>query len=106
MLAEAGVVDAGGRGLLVLLDALTATLTGHAPQRDVYLPSPTQAQRRGRDIVHLPQFEVMYLLGDCDADGVEKLRARLDDSANPSPSPRRARGGRRGRSLLGARPRR
>ncbi|CAM5702770.1 DAK2 domain-containing protein [Mycolicibacterium aubagnense] len=28
VLAEAGVVDAGGRGLLVLLDALTATLSG------------------------------------------------------------------------------
>ena len=33
VLADAGVVDAGGRGLLVLLDALTATLTGHAPGR-------------------------------------------------------------------------
>ena len=33
VLAEAGVVDAGGRGLLVLLDALTATITGQAPAR-------------------------------------------------------------------------
>ena len=31
VLAEAGVVDAGGRGLLVLLDALTATICGHGP---------------------------------------------------------------------------
>jgi len=29
VLAEFGVVDAGGRGLVVLLDALAATLTGH-----------------------------------------------------------------------------
>ncbi|PRC50020.1 dihydroxyacetone kinase, partial [Mycobacterium sp. ITM-2017-0098] len=29
VLADAGVVDAGGRGLLVLLDTLAATLTGH-----------------------------------------------------------------------------
>ena len=36
VLAEAGVVDAGGRGLLVLLDAMTATLTGHAPHRRPY----------------------------------------------------------------------
>ena len=78
VLAEAGVVDAGGRGLLVLLDALTATLTGHAPQRDVYLPSPKQAQPVAA-ISSSPEFEVMYLLGDCDADGVEKLRARLDE---------------------------
>ncbi len=78
VLAEAGVVDAGGRGLLVLLDALTATLTGHAPQRDVYRPSPKQAQPAAATSSP-PQFEVMYLLGDCDADGVEKLRACLDD---------------------------
>ena len=31
VLADAGVVDAGGRGLLVLLDALRTTLTGQAP---------------------------------------------------------------------------
>ena len=45
VLAEAGVVDAGGRGLLVLLDALTATLTGHAPRGPITcrrrsIPSP------------------------------------------------------------------
>ena len=33
VLAEAGVVDAGGRGLLVLLDAMSATLTGHVRHR-------------------------------------------------------------------------
>ena len=43
VLAEAGVVDAGGRGLLVLLDAMSTTLTGHAPHRQEYLPSPPQA---------------------------------------------------------------
>ncbi len=78
VLAEAGVVDAGGRGLLVLLDALTATLTGHAPQRDVYLPSPKEVPAVGA-APRAPEFEVMYLLSDCDADGVEKLRARLDE---------------------------
>ncbi len=31
VLADAGVVDAGGRGLLVLLDAFTSTITGHTP---------------------------------------------------------------------------
>ena len=76
VLAEAGVVDAGGRGLLVLLDALTATLTGHAPRRDVYLPSPKEVPAVAAPSP-APEFEVMYLLSDCDADGVEKLRARL-----------------------------
>ena len=54
VLAEAGVVDAGGRGLLVLLDALTATLTGHAPQRG-RLPAVAEAgAARGRDVVASP----------------------------------------------------
>ena len=39
VLAEAGVVDAGGRGLLVLLDAMSATLTGHVRHREEYVPS-------------------------------------------------------------------
>ncbi len=77
VLARAGVVDAGGRGLLVLLDALTATLTGHAPRRPVYLPSPKEAHAVAES-APAPQFEVMYLLSGCDADGAEKLRTRLD----------------------------
>ncbi len=39
VLADAGVVDAGGRGLLVLLDALSKTVSGRAPIRRVYVPS-------------------------------------------------------------------
>ena len=78
MLAAAGVVDAGGRGLLVLLDALSRTLTGHAPPRPVYLPSPAEAAVAPATPAS-PQFEVMYLLADCDADGIEKLRVRLDE---------------------------
>jgi DAK2 domain fusion protein YloV len=68
VLAEAGVVDAGGRGLLVLLDALTATVTGQAPARRVYLPAAPVAQP---DLSEPPppRFEVMYLLGGRDAGG-------------------------------------
>jgi DAK2 domain fusion protein YloV len=77
VLAEAGVVDAGGLGLLVLLDAMSTTLTGHAPRRQEYLPSPPQAEV-AESTSAAPQFEVMYLLRGCDADGVEKLRERLD----------------------------
>ena len=40
VLAHAGAVDAGGRGLLVLLDALRSTITGQAPPRTVYELSP------------------------------------------------------------------
>jgi uncharacterized protein len=76
VLAEAGVVDAGGRGLLVLLDAMSRTLTGRAPHRHEYQPSPRQADTTVITVA-APQFEVMYLLS-CDALGVEALRERLD----------------------------
>lgn len=81
VLADAGVVDAGGRGLLVLLDALGITLTGHAPRRATYSPAPRQptSASSGRAVAASPRFEVMYLLSDCDVDSVETLRARLDD---------------------------
>jgi fatty acid kinase len=79
VLGDAGVVDAGGRGLLVLLDALRSTITGQAPNRKVYEPAP----RRPIDEIvaqpPAPQFEVMYLLGGCDTDGADLLRERLEE---------------------------
>ncbi len=86
VLAEAGVVDAGGRGLLVLLDALTATLSGASTPRPQYQPGaahPRTDHEHEHNHGHHeiagtpPQFEVMYLLGDCRPDNVEVLRARL-----------------------------
>jgi DAK2 domain fusion protein YloV len=78
VLAEAGVVDAGGRGLLVLLDAMSATLTGHVRPRDEYVPSPPHDHDIATAASVSPQFEVMYLLSDCDAAGVETLRRGLE----------------------------
>ncbi len=79
VLADAGVVDAGGRGLLVLLDALTATLTGHAaPHRVTYEPSAVTAGSADVSVVAPPQFEVMYLVDDCEHAGLELLRLRLE----------------------------
>jgi DAK2 domain fusion protein YloV len=78
VLADAGVVDAGGRGLLVLLDALTATLVGRAPHRVAYEPSGAGTAPAAVPVVAPPQFEVMYLLNGCDHSGVEVLRARLE----------------------------
>ncbi|HYB37460.1 MAG TPA: DAK2 domain-containing protein [Mycobacterium sp.] len=77
VLADAGVVDAGGRGLLVLLDALSTTITGQAPARSVYGPSPRQPSPEAATEQPAPQFEVMYLLGGCDATGADALRDRL-----------------------------
>ena len=81
VLAEAGVVDAGGLGLLVLLDALVATLTGHRPVRREYLPAPASDRHGhvlGPDGGPPPRFEVMYLLSGCDAADVDALRGRLE----------------------------
>jgi uncharacterized protein len=80
VLADAGAVDAGGRGLLVLVDALRSTITGQAPAREVYEPSPrSPAHLSQNEAVErpAPQFEVMYLLGDCDAAATDTLRDRL-----------------------------
>src|SRR6185312_17229484 len=78
VLGDAGAVDAGGRGLLVLLDALRTTITGQAPAREVYRPSPRTrlAQPAQRPA---PQCEVMYLLDGCDAAAADALRDRLGD---------------------------
>lgn len=76
VLAEAGVVDAGGRGLLVLLDALHETLTGRARVRRAYQPAVIPAPD---DVVEAaaPQFEVMYLVGGCDSVALDGLRSAL-----------------------------
>jgi DAK2 domain fusion protein YloV len=74
-LAAAGVVDAGGRGLVVLLDALARTVTGEAvPITPVRMPS---CAIEGLD----PAaggfgFEVQYLLDATEA-SVAALRASL-----------------------------
>ncbi len=80
VLADAGVVDAGGRGLVVLLDALSKTVTGHAPARKEYLPAPARVETTERiEAAPGPRFEVMYLLTGCRPDGVEHLRQCLDE---------------------------
>jgi uncharacterized protein len=79
VLGDAGVVDAGGRGLLVLLDALRSTITGQAPNRTLYEPSPRRAVAEPAPQPPAPQFEVMYLLGGCDSECADQLRERLDE---------------------------
>ncbi|AQA06875.1 dihydroxyacetone kinase [Mycobacterium sp. MS1601] len=77
VLAEAGVVDSGGRGLVVLLDALRATVTGYTPVRPAYEPRP--AARSAAVVAPPPaQFEVMYLLAGCAGAAVDGLRGRLE----------------------------
>ena len=66
VLAKAGVVDAGGRGLVVLLDTLAAVITGQVVESPVDAPllprtpeSLTTARESGSSEF---EYEVMYLL--------------------------------------------
>jgi uncharacterized protein len=84
VLRDAGVVDAGGAGLCLVLDALVTTVTGVEPDR----PSLARRSERGPhhahdhgDLPHQPPAgpgsEVQYLLADSDEAAVARLQERL-----------------------------
>ncbi|GAA3939858.1 DAK2 domain-containing protein [Streptomyces gulbargensis] len=78
-LRRAGVVDAGGKGLVAVLGALAETVSGHAPPPAAtapyapVLPVPAETCPDGEG----PAYEVIYLLEADDA-AVDLLRGRLD----------------------------
>src|SRR4051812_13228685 len=80
LLADAGVVDAGGRGLCVVLDAAESAVTGRRPVR-VAAPLGTHAIPRPVPQDDLtpdgPSYEVMYLL-DASDERIPALRTALD----------------------------
>ncbi|AQS67345.1 DAK2 domain-containing protein [Streptomyces pactum] len=85
VLERAGVVDAGGHGLVTVLAALVETFTGRAPGA-VAVPHarvahggevPAGECAAEEDGEHGPAFEVIYLLEAEDA-AVARLRRRLD----------------------------
>jgi len=85
VLRDAGVVDAGGRGICVILDAAETALTGRRP-----VPVPSALGDHAIPIPHHraggvpegdlhpdgPAYEVMYLL-DAEDDAIPGLRNRL-----------------------------
>lgn len=76
VLARAGVVDAGGRGLVVLLDALVEALstpTAETSTAETAAGATDTAEEDAGDF----GYEVQYLL-DAEADAVEVLRGTLD----------------------------
>ncbi len=77
VLADAGVVDAGGRGVSVVLDAAETVLTGRRPppvRRGVpRIPAPVAADELRPDG---PSYEVMFLL-DAPAAAIPALKAAL-----------------------------
>ncbi len=76
VLARAGVVDAGGRGLCVLLDALVEVVTGVAPVVTVPPRRRTVVTRETGSAEYA--YEVQYLL-DAPEPAVGPLRAALAD---------------------------
>ncbi|MEU6930327.1 DAK2 domain-containing protein [Streptomyces sp. NPDC046374] len=76
VLRRAGVVDAGGRGLVTVLGALVASLTGEAPAR-LAAPAHRPVLDPGCDGGGGPGYEVIYLL-EAEDRAVERLRTRLD----------------------------
>jgi DAK2 domain fusion protein YloV len=83
VLARAGVVDAGGRGVCVILDAAETVLTGKRPvpvtqplgQHVIPVPVTSGA---GDLSSEGPAYEVMYLLDTQDGE-IPPLRARLGE---------------------------
>jgi DAK2 domain fusion protein YloV len=76
VLARAGVVDAGGRALVVVLDATEQALTGRLPERAVAsIPVPIRAADDELS-ADGPSYEVMYLL-EADDDRIPDLRRAL-----------------------------
>lgn len=76
MLARAGVVDAGGRALVVVLDATEQALTGRIPtQVTANVPQPIRVAADDLS-ADGPSYEVMYLL-EADDDRIPELRAAL-----------------------------
>ncbi|WP_439029381.1 DAK2 domain-containing protein [Gordonia terrae] len=85
VLASAGVVDAGGRGFLAVVDAMVQVITGVAHRRRRYRGILTDSTTLG----HGPDescledseqdFEVMYLLDGAAGEQIAELRKKLDD---------------------------
>ncbi|MBZ6188738.1 DAK2 domain-containing protein [Streptomyces olivaceus] len=85
VLERAGVVDAGGHGLVTVLAALVETCPGRPPERGAVHPArvehddadPAVECAAAGDGEDGPAFEVIYLLEADDA-AVARLRQRLD----------------------------
>lgn len=73
-LREAGVVDAGGAGLVILLDALADETGGRASAPvDLHVDAPTKTA---------VEMEVMYLITLADEQAAGALKARLEPLGN------------------------
>lgn len=93
VLADAGVVDAGGAGYLLFVEALDQVVREQGPDNhyavdeftlNISLERRAEWSRERTEAVTAPggcegpAYEVMYLVHDVDEGGVAALRARLD----------------------------
>ena len=85
-LRDAGVVDAGGRGVCILLDVLAALLGGYDPERAVTIgpvrmpprvAAAVSAVERAKP-ANMPPFEVIYLIDTAEPQ-IGELRAALEE---------------------------
>ena len=78
VLKDAGVVDAGGRGLVVILEALVEAITGEhrISHPEVRLPRPISTVEEHTVSYGGPAYEVMFLL-DASDEAVPVMREKL-----------------------------
>jgi len=78
-LRMAGVVDAGGQALVVVLDALADVVAGVRRPRSIAPRAVVQPIEDRRDVEYAgPAYEVMFLL-DADESSIPALRTALDE---------------------------
>ncbi|MBD0859902.1 DAK2 domain-containing protein [Gordonia sp. zg691] len=84
VLADAGVVDAGGRGFLALLDSMVRVITGVSHRRRRYRGILTDSATLGHGVDDTcadgsdQDFEVMYLLDGAAGEQIAELRESLN----------------------------
>lgn len=74
VLGEAGVVDSGGRGLVVIIDALVFATSGSWPERKKYKGADDNSCMHTADAT----YEVMFVVTGPSEDAVVDLRRDLD----------------------------
>jgi uncharacterized protein len=86
VLARAGVVDSGGRGLVLLLRALAGVLGAELPDEQPPAPDSASPARDRSALSGVREagsaefdYEVMYLLDGAAEDAVARLRGRLEE---------------------------
>ncbi|WP_348536950.1 DAK2 domain-containing protein [Nocardia carnea] len=78
VLRAAGVVDAGARGLLVLLDTMVEAVTGETPVRRAYPAAAGNSLAQHRHAVpEAAHYEVMFRIDEGEEDRAAWLRSRL-----------------------------